>query len=78
MDVLGLHYKENAMQNITVHRYSQPQAVGYAGWLEPADKSWIAFIDLKGQPTFFLDRDPVSGACLPPDEIAERRAAEQV
>ena len=77
MDVLGLHHTENTMQNITVHRYPQPQAVGYAGWLEPTDRSWIAFIDLKGQPTFFLDRDPVTGACLSPDEIGERRAAGQ-
>lgn len=64
------------MQNIVVRRYPDPQAVGYAGSLEPADKSWIAFIDLKGHPTFFLDRDPVTGGCLSPDETAAKRAVE--
>lgn len=49
------------MQNITVTRYENPQAVGYAGYLEPADKAWIAFIDLKGAPTFFLERDATGG-----------------
>jgi hypothetical protein len=52
------------MQNIIVTRYENPQAVGWAGYLEPADKSWIAFIDLKGAPTFFLERDE-TGAVVP-------------
>jgi hypothetical protein len=52
------------MQNIIVTRYENPQAVGCAGYLEPADKSWIAFIDLKGAPTFFLERDE-TGAVVP-------------
>jgi hypothetical protein len=52
------------MQNISVKRYSNPQAVGWAGWLEPEDRSWIAFIDLEGRPRFFLDRDPVTGGVI--------------
>lgn len=52
------------MQSITVHRYSNPQELGWAGTLEPEDKSWIAFIDNAGRPTFFLNRDPLTGAVL--------------
>lgn len=62
------------MQNIHVGRYSEPAKVGWAGWLEPADKDWIAFIGLDGKPTFFLNRDPSTGAVLP-DDPAERQAA---
>ena len=44
------------MDNIVVGRYDDPEAVGYAGWIEPESKSWIAFIDIKGSPVFFLNR----------------------
>ncbi len=66
------------MQDITVRRYANPTEIG-AGWIEPRDKSWIAFVDLAGKPTFFLNRDPVTGAILSDDasrheaEIAEIR-----
>lgn len=52
------------MQNITVGRYKNPQNVGWAGWIEPEDKSWIAFVDLEGHPVFFLCRDPNTGAVV--------------
>jgi len=45
------------MGNITVGRYDHPESVGYQGWIEPDDKSWIAFVDNDGKATFFLDRD---------------------
>lgn len=61
------------MQNVTVHRYKQPMAHGWAGWIEPADKTWIAFVGLDGRPRFFLNRDPASGAILP-DDPAEHAA----
>ncbi|KKN31505.1 hypothetical protein LCGC14_0823340 [marine sediment metagenome] len=44
------------MNNIIIGRYNKPVEVGYQGWIEPSDKSWIAFIDLKGIPTFYLNR----------------------
>ena len=50
------------MGNITVGRYGDPPAVGWKGWIEPDDQTWIAFVDLRGQPVFFLDRDPAAGA----------------
>lgn len=61
------------MTNIKVGRYSpkskvidgdieKPLTDFWQGWLEPEDKSWIMFIDGKGRPTVFLDRDPLTGA----------------
>lgn len=44
------------VQNIEVGRYEQPEAVGYQGWIEPADRSWIVFIDLDGKPVVFDSR----------------------
>jgi hypothetical protein len=41
--------------------YQNPQAVGYLGWVEPADRSWIVFVALDGTPVRF-DRDPSTGA----------------
>ena len=64
------------MQNITVRRYSHPLQVGWAGYIEPEDLTWIAFIDLTGAPKFYLHRDPVTGAVLPDDpKEAERLLA---
>lgn len=61
------------MQNLIVRRYANPKSVGWAGWIEPADKSWIAFIGLDGRPLFFLNRDTETGGILP-DDPAERAA----
>jgi hypothetical protein len=53
------------MQNINVRRYENPEAVGgWAGWIEPDDRSWIAFIKTNGSAVFFLERDPETGAVL--------------
>lgn len=52
------------MQNIIVGRYDHPTKVGYQGWIEPANREWIAFIDLDGKPTMFLNRDE-NGAVIP-------------
>lgn len=46
LDVASTVNGEN-MQNIHVKRYSSQQA-GYAGTVEPEDRSWILFIDLDG------------------------------
>lgn len=62
------------MQSIRVHRYPDPKAIGWAGYIEPEDRAWIAFVGLDGVPRFFLQRDPASGAVLP-DDSAEREEA---
>jgi hypothetical protein len=64
------------MQSIKVHRYANPQAHGWAGYLEPEDASWIAFIGTNGLPFVCLHRDPTTGAVLPDDGPEER--AEQI
>ena len=64
------------MQNIVVKRYADPSDVGWAGCIEPDDRTWIAFIRLDGVPVFFLDRDPVTGevrsASTPPPRTPPR------
>lgn len=52
------------MCNVKVGRYKHPDKVGWQGWIEPDDLSWIAFVDLDGKPVIFLDRDPVTGKVL--------------
>lgn len=67
------------MQNIIVKRYDDPKAVGgWAGWIEPEDKSWIAFIDTNGAPKFYLHRDPVTGAVLPDDPVEREKALKMI
>jgi hypothetical protein len=48
--------------NISVGRYSTE--VGYQGWLEPEDRSWIMFVQGDGTPQVFLNRDPLTGAVV--------------
>ncbi len=61
------------MINIQVSRYPDPKATGWAGYIQPEDRSWIAFIGLDGRPIFFLHRDPRTGRVLS-DDPAERDA----
>lgn len=49
------------MSNVTIGRYDNPSDVGYQGWIEPDDRTWIAFVATSGAPIFFLDRDPDGG-----------------
>jgi hypothetical protein len=53
------------MYNIKVGRYTNEETRKYwQGWIEPEDLSWIMFVDAKGKPTVYLDRDPDTGAVL--------------
>lgn len=51
------------MDNITVGRYEDPASVGYQGWIEPSDGTWLAFAASDGSPVVFLNREP-DGAVL--------------
>ena len=53
----------SAVGNITVGRYDTPADVGWQGWIEPEDKSWILFVANDGHPVAFLNRAP-DGAVL--------------
>lgn len=54
------------MKDIRVGRYDHPAQVGYQGWIEPDDNSWIMFVAADGTPVVFLNRDPETGAILEP------------
>lgn len=45
------------MQEIKIERYADPINAGHAGYIEPADKSWIVYIGLDGTPRFYPHRD---------------------
>lgn len=59
------------MQNIKIHRYAHPRRHGFSAAIEPADKSWIAFVGLDGRPLVFPHRD-ASGAILSGDPDEDR------
>jgi hypothetical protein len=50
------------VNNITIGRYSSDDH-GYAGWIEPSDRSWIVFVGVDGHAEFYGDRDQ-DGAVL--------------
>lgn len=52
------------MQNVKVGRYEHPESTGYAGWIEPEDRSWILFVRTDHSVEMYLDRDPKTGAVL--------------
>ena len=53
------------MCNIRVSRYTEPKKVaGWAGYIEPEDRSWIIFVHSDGQVRAYLSRDPTTGAVL--------------
>lgn len=46
------------MPNIHVYRYKDPANVaGWAGWIEPEDKSWILFVRLDGGAPMLFRRE---------------------
>jgi len=56
------------MQNINVHRYEPPvlaeDGIGWAGYVEPEDKTWILFIGEGRDPLLWPNRDPETGAVI--------------
>jgi hypothetical protein len=50
------------MKNIIVTRYKNPDKVGWLGYMEPKDKSWIMFVDRDNNPKIYLERDKKTGA----------------
>lgn len=53
------------MYNIRVGRYAEPKNVGgWAGWIEPEDRTWIMFVRSDGTVCAYLNRDPATGAVI--------------
>lgn len=59
------------MMNIRVQRYLPPVG-GWAGWVEPEDRSWILFVDTEGKPLFFPHRDQTGATVGPPAGVEDR------
>lgn len=52
------------MQNITIERYEDKPTWG--GLIEPADRSWIIFLDATGKPeVYWAERDADGGVVGP-------------
>lgn len=66
------------MPHIHVRRYTDPKAIGWAGFFEPTDRSWIGFVGLDGRPLIFLHRDPETGAVLPDDPADREKTLDAV
>lgn len=49
------------MKTAKFYAYSNPQDVGYIGWIEPDDKSWIMFVGIEGEFHFYGKRDKDGG-----------------
>jgi len=59
------------MKDITIGRYDDPDKTGgWAGWVEPKDKSWILFIDKDGDTLFWPERDADGGVVGEPAKAA--------
>ena len=56
------------MSNITIGRYGHESITkDYAGWIEPADQSWIIFLDADGRPSvYYAERDSSGGVTSEP------------
>ena len=56
---------EALVQDILVQRYPNPEKIaGWAGWIEPRDRSWILFIHMDGTTMFYAKRDPETGGVI--------------
>lgn len=51
------------MPSITIGRYDHESVTAFcSGWIEPADKSWIIFLDPEGRPeTYYPERSADGG-----------------
>ena len=53
------------MGSIIIGRYDHESITkDYAGWFEPADKSWIIFTDSAGRPNVFYAERDADGAVV--------------
>jgi hypothetical protein len=53
------------MSNITIGRYDHESITkDWAGWFEPADKSWIIYTDTDGKPALYYPEREPSGAVI--------------
>lgn len=53
------------MSTITIGRYEHESITkDYAGYIEPADKSWIIYLDADGKPAIYYPERETNGAVI--------------
>jgi hypothetical protein len=53
------------MPNLTIGRYDHESITKeWAGWIEPADKSWIIYTDTGGKPSLYFAARESDGAVI--------------
>lgn len=53
------------MPAITIGRYDHDSITkDWAGWIEPADKSWIIYTDADGKPALYYPNRAANGAVI--------------
>lgn len=53
------------MPNITIGRYEHGSITkDYAGWIEPADRSWIIYTDADGKPALYYSQRDLDGGVM--------------
>lgn len=59
------------MSNLTIGRYDHESITkDFAGYIEPADKSWIIYLDADGKPALYWpERDADGGVIGEPVEL---------
>lgn len=59
------------MSNLTIGRYDHESITKhFAGYIEPADKSWIIYLDADGKPALYWpERDADGGVVGEPVEL---------
>ena len=59
------------MSNLTIGRYDHESITEhFAGYIEPADKSWIIYLDADGKPALYWpERDADGGVVGEPVEL---------
>ncbi len=54
--------KNHIIDRLKIGRYSNPENIGYSGYLQPKDLSWIIYFGLDGRPThYYPERDKDGG-----------------
>lgn len=52
------------MEDIKIGRYSNPDDLGYTGYIEPVDRSWVIFLDATGTPSVYWPERDEEGAVV--------------
>lgn len=54
--------ESHPIDRIHIGRYKKPDKVGYIGFIEPEDKTWVLFFGLDGKPSVYYSECEPDGA----------------